>query len=174
MGFSPGPHRADSERKQRLDYSPRAVLWRLVQGDVQPGKPTAVTGPAGSQAINALVGTKRGSPRVVPDETKLAITNCASRGPAKTFGAVGHCGLLSGIIVAVRRSSSPFFLPTFCRSYLAIRSRSLAVNRVSGLFRGEGTQDLGECFSANALMPSLISAPDYGDSTGLHPISETR
>jgi hypothetical protein len=32
----------------------------------------------------------------VPDETKLAVTNCASRGSAgsKTFGAVGHFGLL--------------------------------------------------------------------------------
>jgi len=30
----------------------------------------------------------------VPDETKLAITNCASRGSvsSKTLGAVGHCG----------------------------------------------------------------------------------
>src|SRR5262249_40484266 len=52
--------------------------------------------PTSSEANDALLGTKRGSPRVVPDETKLAITNCASRGSAgsNTFGAVGHCGLL--------------------------------------------------------------------------------
>jgi hypothetical protein len=75
---------------------PRAVLWRLVQGDLEPGQPIAVTCPASSEAIDALLGTKRGSPRVVPDETKLAITNCASRGSArpKAFGAVGHCNLL--------------------------------------------------------------------------------
>jgi hypothetical protein len=47
--------------------------------------------------IDALPGTKGGSPRVVPDETKLAITNRASRGSAtsKTFGATRHCSLLS-------------------------------------------------------------------------------
>jgi hypothetical protein len=43
----------------------------------------------------------------VANETKLAITNCASRGFAssKTFGAVGHCSLLFGVVVAVRRLS---------------------------------------------------------------------
>jgi hypothetical protein len=32
----------------------------------------------------------------MPDETKLAITDCASRGSARSriFGAVGHCSLL--------------------------------------------------------------------------------
>src|SRR6476646_11094392 len=72
------------------------VLWQLVEGDLEPAYPIAVTCPASSEAINALLGTKRGSPRVVPDETKLAITNCASRGSARSmsFGAVGHCSLL--------------------------------------------------------------------------------
>src|ERR1700751_3124390 len=76
--------------------SPRAVLWQLVEGDLEPAHPIAVTFPASPEAIDALLGTKRGSPRVVPDETKLAITNCASRSSAgsKTFAAVGHCGLL--------------------------------------------------------------------------------
>ena len=48
------------------------------------------------QAIDALLGTKRVSTRVVPDETKLAITNCASHGAArsKAFGAVQHRSLL--------------------------------------------------------------------------------
>jgi hypothetical protein len=63
---------------------------------LEPGQPIPVTCPARSEAIDALLGTKGGSPRVVPDETKLAITNCASRGSAtsKTFGAVQHCSLL--------------------------------------------------------------------------------
>ncbi|MET4072154.1 hypothetical protein ABID58_006983 [Bradyrhizobium sp. S3.2.6] len=76
--------------------SPRAVLWQLVEGDLEPAHPIAVTFPASSEAIDALLGTKRRSPRVVPDETELAVTNCASRGTArsKTFGAVGHCTLL--------------------------------------------------------------------------------
>jgi len=63
---------------------------------LEPGQPIAVTCPASSEAIDALLGTKGASPRVVPDETKLAITNCASRGSArsKIFGAVQHCSLL--------------------------------------------------------------------------------
>ena len=63
---------------------------------MEPGQPIPVTCPASSEAIDALLGTKGRSPRVVPDETKLAITNRASRGSAtsKTFGAVQHCSLL--------------------------------------------------------------------------------
>jgi hypothetical protein len=78
--------------------SRRAVHWRLVCGDLEPGQPIAVTCPASCEASDALLGTKGGSPRVVPDETKLAITNCASRGSArsrpKAFGAVRNCSLL--------------------------------------------------------------------------------
>jgi hypothetical protein len=55
--------------------SPRAVHWRLGQSDLEPGQPTAVACPASSEVIDALLGTKGGSPRVVPNETKLAITN---------------------------------------------------------------------------------------------------
>src|ERR1700761_8523955 len=57
-----------------------------------PTHPNAVTLRASSEAIDALLGTKRSSPRVVPDESKLAATNCASRGSARsqTFGAVRH------------------------------------------------------------------------------------
>src|SRR3954452_14375484 len=85
---------------------PRCEIWTVikpsrgsraaVEGDLEPAHPIAVTFPASSEAIDALLGTKRGSPRVVPDETKLAIANCASRGTArsKTFGAVGHWSLL--------------------------------------------------------------------------------
>src|SRR5215831_14228082 len=55
----------------------------------------AVTCPSSSEAIDALLGTKRGSPRVVPDETKLPVTDRASRGFVRpeTFRAVGHCCL---------------------------------------------------------------------------------
>jgi hypothetical protein len=68
----------------------------LIQGDLQPGQPIAVARLASSEASDALPGTKGGSPRVVPDETKPAITSCASRRAAglKTFGAVGHCSIL--------------------------------------------------------------------------------
>jgi hypothetical protein len=64
---------------------------------LEPGQPSAVAFPASSEAIDALPGAKRGSPRVVPDEIKLAITDSASHGFAmsKTFGAVRHCYLLS-------------------------------------------------------------------------------
>src|SRR6185437_2826689 len=49
--------------------------------------------------IAALLGTKRGSPWVVPDETKLVITHCASRGTARvnTFGEVARCSHPPGI-----------------------------------------------------------------------------
>src|SRR6201987_2180565 len=89
--------------------SPRAVLWQLVEGDLEPAHPIAVTFPASSEAIDALLGTKRGSPRVVPDETKLAITNCASRGTArsKIFGAVGHWSLL--LVLSSLFVDRPFF-----------------------------------------------------------------
>jgi hypothetical protein len=70
----------------------RAVLGQLVERDLEPAYPIAVTFPARSEAIDALFGTEGGSPPVVPDETELAIANCASRGYArsKTSGAVGH------------------------------------------------------------------------------------
>ena len=78
------------------------VLWQPVQGDLEPGQPGTVTFPASSEAIDALLGAKRSSPRVVPDETKLAITDCASRGFAmsKTFGAAGHLWSPLGFIAA--------------------------------------------------------------------------
>src|ERR1700693_3802632 len=79
---------------------PRCEIWNVIgpsRGSLEPGHPIAVSCPANSEAIDALFGTKGGSPRVVPDQTKLAITNRASRGSAtsKTFGAVRHCSLLS-------------------------------------------------------------------------------
>jgi hypothetical protein len=76
--------------------SARAVLWPLVEGDLEPVHPIAATLATSSEAIDALLGTKLGSPRVVPDQTKLAFTDCTSRGFAgsRTFGAVGHCCLL--------------------------------------------------------------------------------
>jgi hypothetical protein len=72
------------------------VLWRLVEGDLEPAHPIAVSLAASSEAIDALPGAKRGSPRVVPDETKLAITDRTSRDlpSSKTSASVGHCCLL--------------------------------------------------------------------------------
>ena len=92
--------------------------------DLEPAQPIAVTCPASFEAIDALLGTKRGSPRVVPDETELAIANCASRGSARsqTFGAVGHCCLLLVL------SDPSFFteLVYFSNSCSLRRSRSAA------------------------------------------------
>jgi hypothetical protein len=72
------------------------VLWHLDEGDLEPAHPIAVTLAASSEAIDALPGAKRGSPRVVPDETKLAITDRTSRDlpSSKTSASVGHCCLL--------------------------------------------------------------------------------
>jgi hypothetical protein len=70
----------------------------MVEGDLKPAHPVAVTLAAISEAISALLGTKRNSPRVVPDETKLAITDRASHRlvAPMTFGAVEHCFLHLG------------------------------------------------------------------------------
>jgi hypothetical protein len=97
---------------------------------LEPGQPIAVTCPANSKAIDALLGTKGGSPRVVPDETKLAITNCASRGSATsgTFGAVQHCSLL--LVLSSLFVDHPFFTVAlhepvrFSNAYSLRRSRS--------------------------------------------------
>jgi hypothetical protein len=63
---------------------------------LEPGQPIAVICPASREATDALSVTKGGSPRVVPDETKPAVTNRAARGSigSKTFGAVEHGNLL--------------------------------------------------------------------------------
>jgi hypothetical protein len=68
----------------------------MVGGDLEPAHPIVITLVASSEAIDALLGTKRGSPRVMPDETKLAVTDCASRGVgrSKIFKAAGHYCLL--------------------------------------------------------------------------------
>jgi hypothetical protein len=74
-------------------------LLRLVKGDLEPPHPFAITLPAVPEAIDAFRGAKLGLPRVVSDETKLAVTDCASRGSAssKTFVSVKHCCLLLGL-----------------------------------------------------------------------------
>src|SRR3954453_15903624 len=118
---------------------PRCEIWTVikpsrgsraaVEGDLEPAHPIAVTFPASSEAIDALLGTERGSPRVVPDETKLAITNCASRGTArsKIIGAMGHRSLLyrrcSSIILFHRRTAWPVRFSYACSLG---RSRSAA------------------------------------------------
>jgi len=113
---------------------------------LEPGQPIAVTFPASSEAIDALPGTKGGSPRVVPDETKLAITDSASRGAAmcKTFGAGGHCCLL----LAIRgptffhcRSDEPV---RFSEACTLGRSRSTAQLNVGKSRASKGLTELYE------------------------------
>jgi hypothetical protein len=128
-------------------YSPRAVLWRLVHGDLEPGQPIAITRPASSEAIDAVLGTKRGSPRVVPDEAKFAITDCASRGSSKskTFGAVEHCSLL--LVLSSLFVDHPFSRSHFMSSCAFQRiqpktwrsAAQLNVGKSSGIQRGQGT-----------------------------------
>ena len=63
---------------------------------MEPAHPIVVTLAARLEAIDALPGAKRRSPRIMPDETKLALTDCASHGLVRpvTFQAVRHCFLL--------------------------------------------------------------------------------
>src|SRR3954469_23381101 len=77
--------------------SAHAVFGRLVEGDLEPAHPIVVTLAARLEAIDALPGAKRPSPRIMPDETKLALTDCASHGVVGpvTFQGVRHCFLLS-------------------------------------------------------------------------------
>jgi hypothetical protein len=86
----------------------------LVEGDLEPAHPIAVTLAASSEAIDALPGAKLGSPRVVPDETKLAITDCTSRGlpNSKTFARVWHCCLLLvlSLLFVDHLFSPPYFM----------------------------------------------------------------
>jgi hypothetical protein len=49
---------------------------------LEPAHPVAVTFVTSSEAIDAFLGTERGPPRIVPNEAKLAITDCASCGLA--------------------------------------------------------------------------------------------
>jgi hypothetical protein len=114
---------------------------------LEPAHPIAVTFPASSEAIDALLGTKRGSPRVVPDETKLAITNCASRGSArsKTIGAVGHCSLLlvlSSLFVDHPFSPSHLIEPVrFSNACRLGRSRSAAQLNVGNRRASKGATE---------------------------------
>jgi hypothetical protein len=130
---------------------------------LEPGQPIAVTFPASSEAIDALPGTKGGSPRVVPDETKLAITDSASRGSAmcKTFGAGGHCCLL----LAIRG-------PTFfhCRSDEPVRfsdactlgrSRSTAQLNVGKSRASKGLTELYE----GLWRPPLLACSGFGPAS---------
>jgi len=84
----------------------------MVKRGLEPAHPIAVTLAASLEAIDALAGAKRGSPRIMPDETKPAITDCASRDPVRpvTFQAVRHFSLLRPVRIldASRlRGSSP-------------------------------------------------------------------
>src|SRR3954447_18549133 len=66
----------------------------LVESDLEPAHPIVVTLAARLKAIDALPGAKLRSPRIMPDETKLALTDCASLGLIRpmTF-EVRHCFL---------------------------------------------------------------------------------
>jgi hypothetical protein len=66
-----------------------------LEDDLEAAHQLSVTFPASFEAIDASFGTERGSPRVVPNETKLAIADGASRGFASEIsGAIAHCYLL--------------------------------------------------------------------------------
>src|SRR6516165_10298026 len=69
---------------------------RAIESDLEPAHPIVITLAACLEAIDALPGAKRRSPRIMPDETKLALTDCASHGLFRpvTFQAVRHCFLL--------------------------------------------------------------------------------
>src|ERR1700759_4541995 len=75
-----------------MSWDPHAFWCQLMESQLQLWQPVAVNVLAGSEAIDALSGTKRRSPRVVPDETKSAVAGCASRGPGVSidFGAIWH------------------------------------------------------------------------------------
>src|SRR5215469_13152069 len=91
---------------------------------MEPRQPIAVTCLASSEAIDALPGAEGGSPRVVPDESKPAVTDCAARGRAMSgiFRAVGHWCLLwlytsrsSIILLSLHPASFTFALPESSR-----------------------------------------------------------
>jgi hypothetical protein len=138
---------------------PRAVLRRLVKGYLGPAQPIAVACSASSEAIDALLCTKGGSPRVVPDETKLAITNCASRGSArsKTFGAVGHGGLLFVLSSLVDHPFLSLALDQTVRSFdrhILGRSRSAVQLNVSKRRASKGGYGTIQRFMVPALRPT--------------------
>src|SRR6476646_882423 len=111
-------------------WSTRAVLLEPVEGDLEPSHPIAVTFPASSEAIDALLGTMRGSPRVVPDETKLAITKCASRGTAKSK-IIGAMGIVVSSSYYRRCSSIILFHPRTAWAgalFLRVQPRTIAVS----------------------------------------------
>jgi len=73
---------------------------------------------------------------VVPDETKLAITNCASRGSArsKTFGAVWHCSLL--LILSSLFVDHPFSPSHFMSLYALERIQPKTIAITGTIERG--------------------------------------
>src|ERR1700675_4921243 len=77
---------------------PRKSGCNGVPGDVQPDQPSAVGLLAGLEAIDAPPRTEGGSPGIVPDETKLSVTDGAAlRGvePKISWTVVFfHCRLL--------------------------------------------------------------------------------
>jgi hypothetical protein len=67
----------------------------MVECGLEPAHPIAVTLATSLEAIDTLSGAKWSSPGIMADETKLALTDCASRSTASpvTFEAVRHCSL---------------------------------------------------------------------------------
>src|SRR5438094_420240 len=85
----------------------RPILYPRIQRDLDPGQPAPIIFLAGSEAIDALFGTKGRSPLIVPNETKLAITDCAPRSISGAFWATWHVvsstlSLLSSIMLFSR------------------------------------------------------------------------
>ena len=151
------------------------MLWQPVDGDLEPAYPIAVTLAASSEAIDALLGAQRGSPRVVPDETKLAITDCASCGSArsKTFGATGHCSLL--LVLSSLFVNHPFFTVAlheperFSNACSLRRSRSADQSDVGNRqahLRGHGTIQRFMAFESRPLLMRRLR-----DRRGSHPAS---
>src|ERR1700736_3749090 len=149
--------------------------YQLVEGDLEPAYPIAVTFPASSEAIDALLGTKGGSPRVVPDETKLAITDCASRGSArsKTFGAVQHCRLL--LALSSLFVDHPFFTVAlhqpvrFCNAFSLRQLRSAAQLNLGKRRASKGVTERYEGLWGSPLKPTTSAI----GQTRLCPIGRT-
>jgi hypothetical protein len=64
----------NSEQREICAWFP----LQLLSGGLKAAQPSAVVGPAGLEAINAFPGTEASLPGVVPDETKLSVTESAA------------------------------------------------------------------------------------------------
>ena len=150
---------------------PRAVLWQVAEGDLQPAHPIAVIFPTSSKAIDAPPGTKLSSPRVVPYETELAITHCASRLSAtpEIFGAVGHCRLLlvlSQLFVDHLFSPSHFISP--CTFPMSVRrARSAAQLNVGTCLASVEVTETIQTYGARALRRPIVMGKPNSEAVSI-------